>query len=324
MQIQSPVKVIAAIILALTLTIAGVLVYLSSIGGLEADPAKLSFTFSSFPAIDSSTSNQHIVYKAFCELTGYTCVESEFGGEKFVYLDYEDLEEIGYERFEQKVLTSKTHGAYVNLINGDVDLILVASSPSDEELELAAAAGVEFELTPIAKDAFIFMKHSDNPVVDLSLTEIREVYSGIVEGWGELGWDDGGAISAYVRNPNSGSQETMKALVMEGEELIELQELIIPTMIGLVSGLSDDPSGIGYSFYYYKGAMTQVPNVEFFSVDGIEPNKDTIANGSYPLTTEVYLVTRQGDVSQEALLLKEWLLSAPGQELIEDVGYVGL
>ena len=50
-----------------------------------------------------------------------------------------------------------THSAYLNLINGEADLILVARSPSMEELELAQLSGVEFDIRPVALDAFVFI-----------------------------------------------------------------------------------------------------------------------------------------------------------------------
>ncbi|MBD3279084.1 MAG: hypothetical protein GF390_00025 [Candidatus Pacebacteria bacterium] len=287
--------------------------------------SNLFFSFDEFPNIDSSTSNQHIVFKSFCALTEYSCKENDYDGEKFVFVEYDDRKSIGTEKFNEKIKTSKTHGAYVNLINKQADIILVASHPSDEEIKLAVENGVKLELTPIAKDAFIFMKHSDNPIENLSLEQIKMIYSGKITKWSELGWDNGNDIKAYVRNPNSGSQETMKDLVMEGETLIETEDMIISTMKGLVYKLSSDPYGLGYSFFYYKNAMTQAPNTVFLSVDGVDPNANSIFSESYPLTTRVYLVMREEENPNEsAVKLKDWLLSPSGQNVIKEVGYVPL
>jgi phosphate transport system substrate-binding protein len=71
-----------------------------------------------------------------------------------------------------------THSAYLNLINNEADLILVARSPSMEELELARLSGVDLDVQPVALDAFIFIANEDNPVDSLSLDEIQRIYTG--------------------------------------------------------------------------------------------------------------------------------------------------
>ena len=58
-----------------------------------------------------------------------------------------------------------THSAYLNLINGEADLILVARSPSMEELELAQLSGVAFDIRPVALDAFVFIANENNPLM---------------------------------------------------------------------------------------------------------------------------------------------------------------
>ncbi|MBD3362718.1 hypothetical protein GF362_03295 [Candidatus Dojkabacteria bacterium] len=282
---------------------------------------ELKWTFEEYPKVDSSTSNQHIIYKSFCEITGYSCQEDEFEGEKWISLDYQDLDKIGTQKFEDKIKTSKTHNSYLNLIDGTVDLILVASLPSEEEQEYAKQSGVQVELTPIAKDAFIFLKHKENPVESLSLTNLKEIYSGKISNWEDLCSKEN-KINAYVRNPNSGSQETMKLLIMQGAELIEMEEMIKPSMIGLINKLDSDPNGLGYSFFYYKNAMTYADNVELLKINNILPTKDTISAEKYELTTYVYIVMRKDNENEQANILKNWLLSPHGQEVIDEVGYV--
>ena len=81
---------------------------------------------------------------------------------------------------EVKVEHSKTHNAYVNLINGDTDLILV-TYPSEDELELAKQKGIELEIIPIVKEAFVFFVNKENPVENLTLSQIQNIYSGNIK-----------------------------------------------------------------------------------------------------------------------------------------------
>jgi phosphate transport system substrate-binding protein len=108
-----------------------------------------------------------------------------------------------------------THSAYLNLINGEADLILVARSPSMMEFELAQLSGVEFDIRPVALDAFVFIANENNPVDGLSLDEIQRIYTGELTNWDQVGGPEG-EIHPYQRDEQSGSQQLMLSLVMKG------------------------------------------------------------------------------------------------------------
>src|SRR5690606_6342778 len=72
--------------------------------------------------------------------------------------------------------TSGTNGAYVNLIEGNADLILVARTPSADELALAGDKGVTIEAHPIARDALVFVVNRRNDLDDLTIEQIRTLY----------------------------------------------------------------------------------------------------------------------------------------------------
>lgn len=97
------------------------------------------------------------------------------------------------------------------------------------------------------------------PVTDPSKVEqARAVlkateHTGKVVDWGSLGGR--GAIKAYQRDRNSGSQELMEALVMKGAPMIQAPDMLIETMIGAVNAIGREPAGIGYSVYYYATVM---------------------------------------------------------------------
>lgn len=60
-----------------------------------------------------------------------------------------------------------------------------------------------------------------------------------------------------------------------------------------------------------------------FAVNGIRPTRTTIADGTYPLVTRVYVVTRKGiDRTSAAAKLRAWLLSPEGQAVVAETGYV--
>ena len=105
------------------------------------------------------------------------------------------------------ITCQNTPYAYEKLIKGDVDIIFVAG-PSAEQLQMAKAVGVEFKLTPIGREAFVFFVNAKNPVNGLSTKEIQNIYSGESTNWSEFGGKDS-AIRAFQRPVNSGSQTAL-------------------------------------------------------------------------------------------------------------------
>ncbi|MFN0223880.1 MULTISPECIES: PstS family phosphate ABC transporter substrate-binding protein [Paenibacillus] len=226
---------------------------------------------------------------------------------------------------ERHVRFNTTHEAYLNLIGGTADLILVAG-PSEEERRLAAEAGIRFKLTPLGRDAFIFLVHRDNGVNGVRAEDLRRIYSGEITNWKELGGADD-TITAFQREPNSGSQTYMEGKVMKGLKMADPPKDRKPSgMGGLIEAVADyrnARNSLGYSFYYYASEMNRSENVKFLAVDGVEPSKDHIRSGAYPYTAVLYAVTREGEPADgPAGRMLQWLQSEAGTQAIERGGFV--
>lgn len=238
----------------------------------------------------------------------------------------------GGEDFDTSILNySNTHPGYVKLINDEVDLIVV-TEPSEEELELAKQKGVELEVIPVVKEGFVFYVNSQNPVESLTTEQIQKIYTGEITNWKEVGGQDE-EIKAFQRPVNSGSQTGMLSLVMKGLKLMEApKENLVGTMeaiINLVSSYQNGKNAIGYSYYYYATTMfetideTVASNIKLLAIDGVKPNNQTIKESSYPFTTAYYIVINKADAEDSASrVLANQLLSARGQQVAEEAGYV--
>ena len=150
------------------------------------------------------------------------------------------------------VVFNQTHQAYLNLIDGDADLILV-TSPSQDELDAAAAAGMELEVIPVVSEGFVFLTNADNPVDSLTVDQIKDIYSGTITNWKDVGGPDQ-PITAYQRPENSGSQTGMLDLVMGDTPLLPAPtQQVVLTMGGLVTtvaaSFNGDSGALGYSYY---------------------------------------------------------------------------
>ncbi|MDO5624227.1 MAG: PstS family phosphate ABC transporter substrate-binding protein [Pseudomonadota bacterium] len=229
------------------------------------------------------------------------------------------------EAARRRVEVSRTPEAYQRLIDGQADLIFVAQA-SPAQQQRAADAGVALRFTPVAKEAFVFLVSPDNPVHSLSLAQIRAIYSGQITRWSAVGGPDA-RIVAYQRPADSGSQTVMLAQVMQGAPMAQpLDEELAVGMGGLVRKVAayrNAAPSLGYSFRYYATQMKADDPVRLLAVDGVAPTPENIRTGRYPLTVDVFMVTRQNPPPNVQRLM-DWFLGDAGQKLVADVGYVPL
>ena len=115
---------------------------------------------------------------------------------------YENIGKLG--RAEEIVSFTNTIYSYERLLSGEVD-IYFGAEPSKEQQEMAKEQGKELVMTPIGKEAFVFFVNPDNKVDGLKVSEIKDIYSGKIKNWSELGGKNE-RIVAFQRPKNSGSQ----------------------------------------------------------------------------------------------------------------------
>lgn len=267
------------------------------------------FTLENYPKVDASLATQPLT----------TALIKNFTGE----------EEISDERLDY----TNTHPGYIRLIDGDVDL-LVVTEPSEEELEYAKNNNVELEVIPVVREGFVFYVNESNPVDNLSLEQIQDIYSGKITNWSEVGGNDE-EIRAFQRPENSGSQTGMLSLVMKDKKLmVPPKEDLVDSMFSIINLVSDYDNGInsiGYSYYYYATTMFETidksisDRIKLLSVNGIHPNNETIKKEEYPLETAYYIVIRKDEPeNSDTRKLVDAMLSERGQAVAEEVGYVGV
>jgi phosphate transport system substrate-binding protein len=159
-----------------------------------------------------------------------------------------------------------THQSYLRLLglplsehdtepeNQRAGMALIARGPSEDELETAKELGVEFDVRPVAKDAFVFIVNAQNSVQSLTLEQLRAIFRGEMTNWTEVGGEDK-PIEAFTRDRNSGSEELMRDLVMDGEDTIRAPESVLEGMMGPIDTVAQNPNAIAYSVYYYEQFM---------------------------------------------------------------------
>lgn len=234
-----------------------------------------------------------------------------------------------------------THGAYMNLIHGDENYIqfqdtewhlyhhqvrlIFATPPSEDEYDLAHDREVKLEVEPVALDGFVFITHKDNPVDSLTVQQIKDIYTGKITNWKEVGGNDE-EIRAYQREKNSGSQTAMEELVMEGEPLIDAPITFVPMAMGaLVEAVAEYENGsaaIGYTYCYYINNLYKNADIKVLNIEGVSPEHENLVSKEYPFSTAYYVVIRSDEPEDSVYRkLRDYMLTDEGQEIIRMAGY---
>ena len=225
-----------------------------------------------------------------------------------------------------KIVTfTNTVVGFERLIEGNVDLFFGAR-PSADQLAYAAEQGVELEITPIGREAFVFFVEEDEPVDGLTQDQLRAIYHGDVTDWSQVG-GRAGEIAAFQRPAGSGSQTMMEYFMGE----VSLKEPQTYETVGSMEGVirhvaqyASQRGALGYSFRYFIQGLSQEKGVKLLAVDGVTPDLAHIEDGSYPLTVPLCLVTRKDDPNPNVGKMIDFFLSLDGQTLVRETGYGGL
>ena len=167
---------------------------------------------------------------------------------------------------------------------------------------------------PIAKDAIAVIVHPKNPVQDLSLVQIRQIFSRKIKNWSEVGGFPR-PIILVTREEGSGTREAFQKMVMEKEE-ISLEALVQDSNGAIRQVVSSDPNAIGY---ISLGLVNE--KVRALRISGIEPNLKNIFQGRYRLVRP-FLFVFNGSPKGEAASFLEFVLSEEAQTLLSKEGLI--
>lgn len=211
-----------------------------------------------------------------------------------------------------------------SLINGACDIADMSRFMKAEEFRAAVDNGVEPVAHVIALDGLPVLVHPSNPVEGLSIEQIRDVYTGKITNWNEIGGPDLDIV-VVTRDTNSGTYETFHELVMTHKvdgtkikEKIKEGAEYVGSNGGIRARIQTTPAAIGYA-----GLGFLDESVKGLKVNGIYPSAQTITSGRYPIARPLFMFTngypKMGSHTYAFVTLH---LTENGQEMIEDIGFV--
>ena len=208
------------------------------------------------------------------------------------------------------------------LINDNVDIAQSSRQMKEQEIKNARENDVEVYEFIVGQDGIAVAVHKDNPIEKMTTAELKAVFTGDIRNWAELGWEDGGEISAYSRQSNSGTYVFFNENVMDGEDWADGAKFM-PGSSAISEALLRDRRGIGY---FGVGYVQQPGNqvVELAETpDGpyISPlDSDKVDSGEYLLARPLFFYTN-GVPEGLVRHYLEWVLREEGQEVITNTGF---
>lgn len=172
----------------------------------------------------------------------------------------------------------------------------------------------------IAKDGLAIIVHPDNPIVDLTLEQVCDIYSGKITNWSKLGGRNAD-IHIIAREDGSGTRSAFEELVMtKGREISP--KAIVQDSNGAVRQLvSDDPDSIGFiSLGLVESQKDQKP-VTSLRLEGIEATRENVINGSYNLFRPFLFVSKT-EPTDSAKKFIDFVLSPEGQQILINEGLI--
>ena len=192
---------------------------------------------------------------------------------------------------------------------GTCDIGLSSRALKDEE----KAAGLKE--TVLAYDGIAIIVHPDNPVSDLSIEQIAQLYTGEITNWKDVGGNDAQVV-LIGREAASGTRDGFESITGTKDKCQYRQEL---TSTGdVITAVSQNPDAIGYA-----SLASIKDSVKALNVDGVTPSEASVKDGSYKVQRPFVLVTVEGKaLSQAAQSFFDYVTSADAADIIAKAGAV--
>lgn len=211
-----------------------------------------------------------------------------------------------------------------SLLNGACDIACMSRFMKDKEFNAAVDAGVMPVAHVVAMDGLPILVHPSNPIDELTVEQVRAIYTGKIDNWKDLGGPNR-EIVMVTRDTNSGTYETFHKLVMthkvDGEkvkEKISKDAEYVGSNGGIRQRVQSTPAAIGYA-----GLGFVDDTVKALDINGIEPNPRSVASGIYPIARPLFMFTNgYPKLGSDVHAFVTIHLSEKGQEIVEDIGFV--
>ena len=209
------------------------------------------------------------------------------------------------------------------LLNKTTDICAASREMSSAEKEQGAQKGIVPRETVVARDGIAVVVHPSNPINELTVEQLKKIYTGAYTNWSEVGGVSGEFI-VLSRESSSGTYVFFQEHVLKKEDYTQKARLM-PATSSIIQSVQTDALAIGYVGLGY--AAEAADHVKILKIKGdanapaIAPSEDTVRDGSYSISRPLYFYTGAG-VVPAADDFVQFCLSEAGQKIVREAGYV--
>ena len=213
------------------------------------------------------------------------------------------------------------------LLDGLANIAMSSRDIKGSEKELAAKKGINPVRTAVAVDALVPVVNPKNPINELSLDQLKDIYTGKITNWSEVGGNDAeivliGRADANIvvvsRDTSSGTYETWEEMVMKKAKV--MPKALLQASNGAVEQVvAKNPNAIGY-----VGLGYLAPSIKGLHIGKVAASAETALSKEWPLSRELYVFTNGEPAGASGALIKYILDPAKGQKAVKEVGFVPL
>lgn len=235
-----------------------------------------------------------------------------------------------YQMSHPEVWISVTGGGsgtgFAALINATVDIANASRRIKPEEQAAAEANGITPVEYVIARDAIAIIVNQENPVAQLTLDQISDIYSGEINNWMDVGGEDR-PIVRLSRETNSGThvyflENVIRKGDKEDKTLFSTDTLLLPSSEGISAEIRQNPNAIGYDGLGYVTDDLKVVAISRGDADPfVLPSAETVDSMEYPIARDLYMYTA-GEPTGIVKAYLDWIISPEAQLIVSRLGFV--
>jgi len=216
-------------------------------------------------------------------------------------------------------------GVRIDVQGGGSSVGVKAAAEGTSDIGMASREIKDSELTEfpnlkifvIARDGIAIVTHPDTPVSDLTIDQVRDIFSGKITNWKDVGGEEQ-SIILVSREEGSGTRAAFEEMVMGEGVLIAASSILQPSNGSVRTTVATTPNSIGYlSFGYLDNTVKTI------SINGVAPTEPNAVNGTYPIVRPLNMLTN-GEPTGAVKAFLDFILSEAGQKIVVDDGYISV
>lgn len=201
------------------------------------------------------------------------------------------------------------------LIDGSCEIANSSREMKEKEIAKAKAKNIKLKEITIAYDMIVPIVHLSNPVSNVSLDQLKAIYTGFITDWKELGANEE-KIVVISRDTSSGTYEVWNKIVMKKAEVMK-NALLQASNGAIQSVVSTNKKAIGYVGFAYVNN-----NIKPLTVNGVVGTIKNGKSGKFPISRKLYIYINENTLSKEAKDFVNFIMSDKGQKLIAEIGFI--